>query len=104
VVRVGQVPVSKLEKWWEEDLVGRELDQPAPKWSYQESLARVAKDPPKETLEEEGVLNRTVLIDEEEYIANWNGNTAFEEVEVNHETYGYDAPFLFVSEVTTTDS
>lgn len=82
------VPVSKLEKWWEEDLVGRALDQPAPKWSYQESLARVAKDPPTETLEEEGVFNRTVLIDEEEYIANWNGNTAFEEVEVNHETYG----------------
>lgn len=82
------VPVSELEKWWEMDLVGRKLDQPAPKWTYQESLARVSKNPPTETLEEEGVFNRTVLVDEQQYIAAWNGNTAFEEVEINHEIYG----------------
>ncbi|RYO74052.1 hypothetical protein DL764_010997 [Monosporascus ibericus] len=82
------VPVSAIEKFWETDLVGRELNQPQPKWTYQESLARVAEDPPTQSLEEEGVFNRTVVVDEDQYIADWNGNTAFENVEVNHETYG----------------
>jgi hypothetical protein len=82
------IAVSEIEKFWETDLVGRQLDQPPPKWTYQESLARVAQDPPTEILGEEEAFNRTVIIDEDTYIAEWNGNTGFEHVEINHETYG----------------
>jgi hypothetical protein len=81
------VPMSTLEEFWEKDLVGRELDQPLPKWSYQQSLKRVMDDIPTEPLGEEEDFNRTVLVTDDDYIANWNGNTAFENVEKHHQTY-----------------
>lgn len=79
--------MSTLEEFWEKDLVGRELDQPLPKWSYQQSLKRVMDDIPTEPLGEEEDFNRTVLVTDDDYIANWNGNTAFENVEKHHQTY-----------------
>ncbi|KAL0940565.1 ferric reductase transmembrane component 4 [Colletotrichum truncatum] len=84
---VENVPTSRLELFWEEDLVGRELNQPMPKWTYQESLAKVTDNPPTTILGEDESFNRTVLVDEENYIANWNGNTAFERVEIKHQKY-----------------
>ncbi|KAH7305494.1 ferric reductase transmembrane component 4 [Stachybotrys elegans] len=82
------VPVAELEKFWRMDLVGRELVQPMPMWTYEESLHRVRQNPPTQTLAEEGVFNETVLVDDDSYIATWNGNSAFEAVEANHNTYG----------------
>ncbi|KAF6840014.1 ferric reductase transmembrane component 4 [Colletotrichum musicola] len=84
---VENVLASRLERFWEEDLVGRELGQPLPKWTYQESLARVEGDPPTKVFGEEEVFNRTVLVGDEDYLANWNGNSAFERVEINHQKF-----------------
>ena len=44
-------------------------------------------DIPTEPLGEEEDFNRTVLVTDDDYIANWNGNTAFENVEKHHQTY-----------------
>ncbi|KEY67092.1 hypothetical protein S7711_07067 [Stachybotrys chartarum IBT 7711] len=83
------VEVSAIERFWETDMVGRHLDQPAPKWSYQESLHHaMMEDPPSTGLEEDEVFNRTVAVGDEDYISNWNGNSAFEAVEGHHEEYG----------------
>ncbi|KAH8688155.1 hypothetical protein BGZ61DRAFT_588810 [Ilyonectria robusta] len=54
--------------------------------SYQEALSQV-KVAPTEVLGEEDMLNRTVTVGEEAYLANINIYVVFEEMEVNHETY-----------------
>ncbi|RBQ80709.1 hypothetical protein VDGD_06992 [Verticillium dahliae] len=75
---------STLERYWQTELISRH-DEPQAKWSYQESLHHVLEgDVPTEVLEEDGVLNRTVLVDEESYIATANGNTGFGNTERWH--------------------
>uniref|UniRef100_A0A0B7K638 Ferric oxidoreductase domain-containing protein n=1 Tax=Bionectria ochroleuca TaxID=29856 RepID=A0A0B7K638_BIOOC len=79
------VAVSTLETFWETELVGRELNQPKPKYTYQESLALVKNDPPTTILPKRAAFNRTTLVSDESYTAAWNGNTAFEYTEINHQ-------------------
>ncbi|KAM0276282.1 hypothetical protein ACHAQH_006912 [Verticillium albo-atrum] len=75
---------STLERYWQTELISRH-DEPQAKWSYQESLHHVLEgDIPTEVLEEEGVLNKTVLVDEESYIATANGNAGFGNTERWH--------------------
>ncbi|KAH7022358.1 ferric reductase transmembrane component 4 [Ilyonectria destructans] len=85
--------VFKLEKWWVLNVAGRQTVQPEPNMSYQEALSQV-KVAPTEVLGEEDVLNRTVTVAEEAYLSNINIYVVFEEMEVNHETYGL---VLFIS-------
>ncbi|KAM0330482.1 hypothetical protein ACHAQA_003426 [Verticillium albo-atrum] len=75
---------STLEYYWQTELISRH-DEPQAKWSYQESLHHVFEgDIPTEVMGETGVLNRTVLVDEEAYIATANGNTGFGNTERWH--------------------
>ncbi|KAM5354215.1 hypothetical protein ACJ41O_000865 [Fusarium nematophilum] len=87
------VPLHKLERYWVMNVAGRQVVQPEPKMSYQEAV-RAVEEPPTDVLGEEETLNRTVKVDDETYQANINVNIVFEEVEVNHETYGL---VLFIS-------
>ncbi|KAH7239822.1 ferric reductase like transmembrane component-domain-containing protein [Fusarium solani] len=79
---------STLENIWERDIVGRLKIQPTPKYSYQVALALAAKDPPTEVLDKEEVLNRTSLVDEDAWLANFNGDSGFEQMEILAERYG----------------
>ncbi|KAM6511370.1 hypothetical protein FALCPG4_016375 [Fusarium falciforme] len=65
---------STLENIWEMDIVGRLKIQPTPKYSYQVALALAAKDPPTEVVDKEEVLNKTSLVDEDAWLANFNGD------------------------------
>jgi predicted ferric reductase len=81
------VAVSALEEFWETELVGRELEQPSPMWTYQQALRRARDDMPTEPLGKGEVFNRTALAADDVYISNWNGNTGFENVETLHQTF-----------------
>lgn len=75
---------ATLERYWQTELISRH-DEPQAKWSYQESLHHAMEDGrPTEELEEGGVLNRTVLVNEDEYIGTANGNTGFRNSEIWH--------------------
>ncbi|KAH7362371.1 ferric reductase transmembrane component 4 [Plectosphaerella cucumerina] len=75
---------STLEFYWQTELISRK-DFPQAKWSYQESLHHVFEEGvPTEVLPDDSVLNRTVLVDEETYIATANGNTGFGNTEKWH--------------------
>ncbi|KAF2007501.1 hypothetical protein P154DRAFT_614840 [Amniculicola lignicola CBS 123094] len=81
------VKMSKLEKYWKMNVAGRQQVQPSPKYSYQVALARVT-EPPTEIVDSEAVLNTTSLVDEESYVASFNGDGGFEVTEVTSERYG----------------
>ncbi|KAH7163538.1 ferric reductase transmembrane component 4 [Dactylonectria estremocensis] len=82
-----------LEKWWVMNVAGRQVVQPEPNISYQEALSQV-KVAPTEVLGEGDVLNRTVAVDDETYLSNYNIDVLFEKIEISHETYGL---VLFIS-------
>lgn len=82
--RCAKVDNSTLEFYWQTELISRH-DEPRAKWSYQESLSHALNDGiPTEELEEGGVLNRTVLVNEDSYLATANGNTGFRNSEIWH--------------------
>lgn len=81
------VPLWELEQWWSRRLTGRAADLPKPKQSYQEALAKVVARPNSTTPSDE-MLMETSLVDEETYLANYNGNGAFEKNESTHVRYG----------------
>jgi hypothetical protein len=81
------VPNSKLEKYWEVNIVGDQSDQPKPKKSYQQALASI-KDTPTETIVSGEQLNKTGLVSDEDYTMNWNSQMSFERAEDTHERYG----------------
>ncbi|KAH8884118.1 putative ferric-chelate reductase [Thozetella sp. PMI_491] len=85
--RCSAVLISKLELFWETFVAGRQPGQPQPKISYTEALLLV-RDPPAAIADAEAVLNTTTLTDDQAYLANYNGNFYFENMEVNHNTYG----------------
>lgn len=55
--------VSVLERFWEMNVAGRKDDQPLPKYSYQDALARI-KVTPTGKYNSSLVLNETQLVDE----------------------------------------
>ncbi|PSN74311.1 hypothetical protein BS50DRAFT_539489 [Corynespora cassiicola Philippines] len=81
------VAVADLEDYWVTDVVGRAANQPIPKYSYQQALARVM-EPPTTVADPEQVLNFTSLVDEESYLANYNGDWVFDIVEATSQRYG----------------
>lgn len=75
--KCGSIENSTLEFYWENELINRK-NEPQAKWSYQESLHKVFEDRiPDDYMGETGTLNRTVLVDENAYLATANGNTGF---------------------------
>ncbi|CAM1504996.1 Fc.00g106330.m01.CDS01 [Cosmosporella sp. VM-42] len=78
--------IPKLEKFWVMNVAGRQVHQPIPNISYETALEQV-RTPPTEVLGEDEILNRTVKVDDDSYLANYNIYTVFEEVEINHSTY-----------------
>lgn len=81
------VPVWELEKWWKMNVAGNKVPQPDPKWTFGETLARVTNKP-TEILVGENPLNKTSLVTEEDWLANYNADTEFEALEGIHEKYG----------------
>ncbi|KAF3196065.1 hypothetical protein TWF225_000414 [Orbilia oligospora] len=70
-------PISKLETYWEMNVAGRKDNQPLPKYSYQDALARVI-DPPTGIVNSTEILNRTSLVNEWFYSANYGALSAIE--------------------------
>jgi hypothetical protein len=91
--RCTDVPVSKLQYFWETYVVGRMPGQPVPKISYPEALLQV-KSPPKIIADSASVLNTTTLTNDETFLSGYNGNFYFEEMEVKHNTYGFVNDYL----------
>ncbi|KAL8314383.1 hypothetical protein RB593_008151 [Gaeumannomyces tritici] len=87
------VAASKLESFWETELIGHEVAQPSPKYGYAEALARARAAPPTGIAPHDQYLNATSLVNEETYLAAYNGNHFYEVGETI--TSGY-AIFLFV--------
>lgn len=79
---------STLERVWEMDIVGRKAVQPAPAYSYQVALSRVAQAPPTSILASDATLNTTSLVDEEVWLGKFNGDEAFERMEIRASTFG----------------
>ena len=79
---------STLERVWEMDIVGRKAVQPVPAYSYQVALSRAAQAPPTSILGSEATLNTTSLVDEEAWLGNFNGDEAFERMEIRASAFG----------------
>jgi hypothetical protein len=79
---------STLERVWEMDIVGRKVVQPMPAYSYQVALSRAAQAPPTSILDSEATLNTTSLVDEEAWLGSFNGDEAFEKMEIRASTFG----------------
>jgi hypothetical protein len=78
---------STLETVWEMDIVARLDVQPMPAYSYQVALSRVAQTPPTSVVDSKTTLNTTSLVDEDSWLANFNGDQGFEKMEVRAQTY-----------------
>ncbi|KAL8718847.1 MAG: hypothetical protein Q9225_004073 [Loekoesia sp. 1 TL-2023] len=81
------VAIWHLEKYWIMNVAGTQLDQPAPKATYQQTLAKITSRPTN-TLVIGEELNQTMIISTGDYEASYNAHGLFEETERNHETYG----------------
>lgn len=79
---------STLEEWWEMNVAGRQKDQPLPKYSYQAAISQVEKEPPTTVLDSEVTLNVTSLVDEDSFLANYNGDNGFQIMEILNERLG----------------
>lgn len=78
--------VPDLEEWWVLNVAGRKTHQPVPNITFQEAVEQV-ESPPTRVLGEDEVINRTVLTDEDAFIANDNIYVVFEQMETNHSTW-----------------
>ncbi|XXG99433.1 hypothetical protein Hte_005772 [Hypoxylon texense] len=81
------VSVSDLEYYWATFLVGRVPGQPVPKESYNTALER-ANPPPTKSVSPMSVLNTTTLVIEEAYMAIYNADSYFEQMETRQSDFG----------------
>ncbi|KAF2473683.1 putative ferric-chelate reductase [Lindgomyces ingoldianus] len=86
-VKCAQLPDWEKEKWWKLNVAGRNQVQPNPKESYRQALDMVTS-PPTEIMVSGEPLNKTMLVSEDDYVANWNAEYQFEKQEEIHERYG----------------
>ena len=91
---------SELESWWETVVTGQQaagVSTVPPKWSYQESLAQVAKPPTLQLAAADTDLNTTSLVSEAVYLGQWNALTCTWQESATENQFGYDnrdlAPF-----------
>ncbi|KAF2812738.1 uncharacterized protein BDZ99DRAFT_569364 [Mytilinidion resinicola] len=80
------VTVWKLERFWRMNVAGNGAVQPDPKETYQRALAKVT-NPPTEILVTGDPLNKTSLVTEDDWIANYNVDSISEIQEDTHERY-----------------
>lgn len=81
------VAMSKIERFWETDLVGHQTVQPSPKISYQQALVSVTT-PPTTVVDGKEMLETVSLVDDTVWLANFNGNEGFEVQERLHSRTG----------------
>jgi hypothetical protein len=79
-----------LETYWRRHEVngGRPKLEPIPSMSYSEALASI-EEPPIEEYTAGEMLNRTSLIPDEAWQAQWNALGLFEQVETGHQRWRY---------------
>jgi len=66
-----EVPISKLQQFWEQFVTGS--SKVAPKWPYSVALANVSPRPPMYQLGPDDTdLNHTSLVSPNAYLAQWN--------------------------------
>lgn len=82
----GQLKEWQIEEWWQKNVVGNQAQQPDPKETYQQALAKV-EIIPTEALILGNPLNRTMLVADEDYQPNWNADVVFEDMEITHQRY-----------------
>ncbi|KAF2728385.1 hypothetical protein EJ04DRAFT_100715 [Polyplosphaeria fusca] len=85
-----EVPVSQREDWWERYVAGRVPGQPKPKYSYGTAVTMVEAQgsPTLRLTEDDEWLNETALVDEEMYVASFNGDDTFERTEMVTSRFG----------------
>lgn len=84
----ADVTLWALEKYWNERVTGR-FTGVEPKWTYQETLARMqGSEPPSRQLEEDEMLDFTAAFDEETWESTRGTLHAFEAAERTHSKYG----------------
>lgn len=81
------VALWRLEKYWIMNVAGTQPNQPAPKATYQQTLAKITSRPTNTLVVGEN-LNQTMITSDKDYAASYNAHGVFEETERNHETYG----------------
>ena len=87
----SDVPVWRLERYWEENVAGREAHQPRPRQSYQATLALIGTAP-RSTTPSQKILTTVSLVDNSTYFGLYNAESGFTESEIAHERYGYVEP------------
>ncbi|KAI5867218.1 ferric reductase like transmembrane component-domain-containing protein [Durotheca rogersii] len=81
------VPISDIEAYWAAYIPGRLPGQPSPKEPY--SVALLHADPPPDRVIESGeLLNTTTLVDEDQYLAAYNSNSYYEQMEARQSDFG----------------
>jgi len=93
--RCTEEPVWQLEKYWLLNVAGIQPGQPNPKEPYEAALLKVSSPPTvifNSTLE---VLNSTQVVDDSDWLPQYETLFTFEKVEDNHEKYGYFASHFF---------
>lgn len=85
--RCRDVPIWKLERFWNKNVAGSYETQPEPKYSYEEALARTS-DPPIAVFNRTGHLKETSLVSEDVWSANYDTDTDFMYRETLQELYG----------------
>ncbi|KAL8822544.1 MAG: hypothetical protein Q9191_006721 [Dirinaria sp. TL-2023a] len=86
-MRCQEVAVWDLEKYWNMNVAGSQPNQPIPKATYQQTVAKITTDP-TETLVIGEDLNMTMIVSDQDYKVSHNAHVLFEEMEDNHERYG----------------
>lgn len=86
--RCPDVGVADLELFWVMNVAGRLMEQPVPKQSYSVSLAAATSANASRELHNSAVLDYAAVVTDKQWIPNYNADTNFEWVEVNHSKYG----------------
>lgn len=80
------VTVSARDEFLEMSIGGRLKQPPKPRWSYMEALLSIEQPPSNYTPAEE-ILTQASLVNETDYISNFNGNHGFELSETLNSKY-----------------
>ena len=81
-----EVPTSAREEFFEMSIGGRLKQPPVPVYSYMEALSSIEHTPTNSTPSDE-MLMQVSLVEDEDYISNFNGNHGFELAESTHSLY-----------------
>lgn len=80
------VKTSARDKFFEMSIGGRMKVPPVPMYTYVEALMSI-ESPPTNSTPADDMLTQVSLVEDEDYIANFNGNYGFEMAESKHSLY-----------------